>query len=109
MRIQTIFSCIAIFFAHFFLIVGTFIMMSGFFGMWRNKSNDIINKMHFLATGESCGFLLCVIGLILYFSVGAAIAIKLTVIAFLFWFSNAVTAYNIGKTSYILSSKNDKM
>lgn len=109
MTIESILSFTSKIFAHLFLIAGTLMMLSGFFGMLRNKNKDVTSKMHFLATGESFGFLLCIVGLLLNFHAPIAITIKLIIITLLFWFSNAVTAYNIGKTEYVLSSKNDKI
>lgn len=109
MNIQSILHFFLKVFAHFFLIFGSFMMISGFIGLLKNKNQDVVSKMHFLATGESLGFLFCIIGVILYCHVSIALDIKLIIIALLFWLANAVTAYNIAKTEYVSSSENDKI
>lgn len=73
--------------------------------MLKNTNDTIVTKMHILATGESLGVLLFIVGLILLFSPTWQISVKLVIFALFFWLSNAITTYNLVKTEYYLMNK----
>lgn len=89
------------FFGHIFLGLGSLLMLVSLINFMRYKNDDAIVKMHVLATGESLGFLLFLIGTAIYFQLHILTCLKLMIIAMIFWLSNAVTSHNLARAAFL--------